>query len=167
VKFDEFWHQVLSLLQTHDGFVESAQLESDLHIQMQEIYQQRPNYKAALTDVPNRLRVEWDLHPDGSESAHGTGPNGPALSMVRIYFYNATFEAFDLEAANRLVRKTLAGAGFVESPQRNPHGGFSGARYVKLRSGRLPYVEISIEPNNRWPDGLYSIGFAGVGETRP
>lgn len=169
LKFDEFWHRILSILQDHDGFVEKEDLERALGIRMQDTDHSTLGGRFALTDAPGKLRVEWSLYPYTTPAARGAHPGATAMSNVEIHWYGDTFEAFDVDAANELTKKDLRESGFFWiPPQPHSHGGVSPAYFLKLHGGRYPpSVEFDLKRDARWPYGRYAIRFTGTARAEP
>jgi hypothetical protein len=168
-KFDEFWRRILPMLQERDGFVEKEDIERALGIDLREINASAVNASTvnttryAVADIPGRLRVEWRLYQYTTPAARAAHPGATAMSSVDIYWYEATFEAFDAGVANKLARKDLHEAGFMwRPPKPHTHGGVTPG-YFSRRGG----LSLRLDVNAKQSDGRYAIHFSGTALAKP
>ncbi|WP_295144568.1 hypothetical protein [uncultured Reyranella sp.] len=167
-KFDELWRRTLTMLQEHDGFVEKEDIERALGIDLQELDASAVNAtRYAVAYIPFKLRVEWHLSRNTTPADRAAYPDVTARSSVVIYWYEATFEAFNAGVALGLVRKDLHQAGFFSCPPpSHPQIGASPACFRNVRGGPYPST-IRVDMNAKDPDRRYAIEFYGMTGAEP
>lgn len=168
-KFAELWHRILPMLQERDGFVEKEDVERALGIGLQELNASAVKAaRYAVAYMPFKLRVEWRLYHNTTPADQAAHPDVTARSSVVIYWYEATFEAFNANAAFELAHKDLLKAGFLwcSPPPHPPQGGVLPKCFNKVRGGQYRST-VRFDTNARYPDRHYDIEFSGVTREEP
>jgi hypothetical protein len=162
--FDEFWHGILSILQENDGFVEKEDVERVFGVDMQDTTRSASRDKSALTDVLGRLRVEWILYRFSTPFMRAANARATPQSIVKIDWYETTFDDFYADARNEEMERDLHKASFWwRPPMPHSHGGVTPGYFVRTREGQVSSLQFSIKP----PFGHYTIQFTGTARAEP
>lgn len=162
-KFNELWRRILPMLQERDGFVEKEDVERALGIGLQELDASAVKAaRYAVAYIPFKLRVEWRLNLNTTPADRAAHSDVTARSSVVIYWYEATFEAFNTSVSLGLIRKDLHQAGFFSCPPpSHPQIGASPACFRKFGGGPYPST-FRVDMNAKDSDRRYTIEFYGM-----